>query len=114
MNNEMQDMVFQTSIPNKQNNFAKKTHWIFRSFQPPILGERRTAGNSRDATENSRKLEAVFRSGIFRIFSGGFQQLPVFSCKIRPEIIGKIREIPDRNAASMFQVFPVFSCRIRW
>jgi hypothetical protein len=51
-------------------------------------------------------LEAVFRSGIFRIFSGGFQQVPVFSCKIRPEIIEKIREIPDRNTASMFQVFP--------
>jgi len=35
-------------------------------------GERRTAGNSRDATENTRKLEAVFRSGISRIFSGDF------------------------------------------
>jgi hypothetical protein len=52
-------------------------------------GERRTAGNGRGATENTRKLEAVFRSGISRIFSDGFQQLPVLSGMIRPEIIGK-------------------------
>ena len=60
---------------------------ILRQFTYP--GERRTEGNGRDATENTRKLEAVFRSGISRIFSGGFQQLPVLSGRIRPEIIGK-------------------------
>jgi hypothetical protein len=43
----------------------------------------------RDATENTRKLEAVFRSGTSRISSGGFQQLPVLSGTIHPEIIGK-------------------------
>ncbi len=34
----------------------------------------------------------LFRSGISRIFSGRFQQLPVLSCRIRPEIIGKNSE----------------------
>jgi hypothetical protein len=48
-----------------------------------------TAGNGRDATENTRKLEAVFWSGISRIFSGGFPQLPVLSGRILPGIIGK-------------------------
>jgi hypothetical protein len=39
-------------------------------------GERSRTGNGRDATENTRKLEAVFRSGIFRIVFGGFRQNP--------------------------------------
>jgi hypothetical protein len=52
-------------------------------------GEQRTAGNGRDATENTRQLEAVFWSRISRIFSGRFQQLPVLPVRIRPEIIGK-------------------------
>ncbi len=52
-------------------------------------GERSTAGNGRCVTENTRKLEGVFRSGISLIFSGGFQQLPVLSGRIFPEIIGK-------------------------
>jgi hypothetical protein len=51
-------------------------------------GERRTAGNGQGATENTRKLEAVFQSGIYRIFSGGFQQLSVLSGRIHLEIIG--------------------------
>jgi hypothetical protein len=51
--------------------------------------ERRTVGNDQGATENARKLEAVFRPGIYQIFSGGFQQLPVLSGWIRLEIIGK-------------------------
>jgi hypothetical protein len=78
-----------------------------------IRGERRTAGNGRDATEKTRKLEGVFRPGIFRILFGGFRQIPLVSARIRLEIIGKIRKIPGGNTASMFQIFPVFPCRIR-
>jgi len=39
--------------------------------------------------ENTRKVEAVLRSGISRILSGRFRQLPVLSGRIHPEIIGK-------------------------
>ncbi len=35
-------------------------------------GERRTTGNGRNATENTRMLEAVFRPGFSRIFFSGF------------------------------------------
>jgi hypothetical protein len=55
-------------------------------------------------------MEAVFRSGISRIF------FPMISGRILPESTGsywnppeKIREIPDRNTASNFLVFPVAS-----
>ncbi len=41
--------------------------WI-PDHKSPNPGERRTAGNGRDATENTRKLEAVFRSGSCQIF----------------------------------------------
>jgi hypothetical protein len=69
-------------------------------------GERRTAGNGWDATENTRKLAAVFRSGIFR-------WIPTTSSAFRQDPSVNHREIPDWNTASMFQVFPVFSCGIR-
>jgi hypothetical protein len=64
----------------------------------------------RRETENTRKLEAVFRPGIFRIFFGGFRQIPVVSGRIRPE---KIRKIPGGNTASMFQIFTLVPYRIR-
>ena len=60
-------------------------------------GERRTVGNGRNATENTRKLEAVFRAGLSRIFSGGIRQLPVLSVRNRPEIIGKNLETSGRE-----------------
>jgi hypothetical protein len=42
---------------------------VFEMLYP---GERHTARNGRDAMENTRKLEALFWSGIFQIFSGEF------------------------------------------
>jgi len=69
-------------------------------------GEWRTAGNGRFSTENIRKLEAVFRSGISRIFSCGFRQLPVFSERILPEIIGKIQTEILLPCSRYFPCFP--------
>ncbi len=39
-------------------------------------GERLTMGHDRDAAENTWKLEAVFRWGIFRIFPAGSGNFP--------------------------------------
>jgi hypothetical protein len=88
-------------------------------------GEPRTAGNSRDTTENTRKLEAIFWSGIFGIFSTGFRQILVLSDRIRPEIIEKILEnswreycfhVPDISSVFLQDpvTFPHPSCKIRW
>jgi hypothetical protein len=75
-------------------------------------GEWHTAGNGRFPTENTRKLEEVFRSETSRIFSSGFRQLPVLSERILRKSLEKIRKIPGGNTASMFQIFFVFSCKI--
>jgi len=47
---------------------------------------------------------------IFWIFPVNSGQLSVLFGRDRPEI----RQLSDRNTASMFQRFPVFSCRIQW
>jgi hypothetical protein len=69
-------------------------------------GERRTAGNGRDATENTRKFEVVFRAGSFWNFSvdsDKFQCFPAGSVRKSWEKSGKF---PTGIPASMFQVFP--------
>jgi hypothetical protein len=66
--------IFVYHLDSDKNNPVRSTF--------TISGEQRTGGNGRDATENTRKLEAVFWSGISRIFSVRFQQLPVLSSRI--------------------------------
>ncbi len=62
-------------------NRHKKTRRLRTTTQNTLINrrERRTAGNGQDATENTRKLKAVFRSGISRWIprtSSAFQQDP--------------------------------------
>jgi hypothetical protein len=94
----IKDRLFSDTIPVSDRDSNEGTTRQRRLTRPRVginiifiddnPGERRTAVNGRDVTENTRKLEAVFRPGIFWIFSGGFQQLPVLSGGIRPEMIG--------------------------
>ena len=65
-------------------------------------------------TGKSRKMEAVFRSEIFRIFFGDLRPFPdgknrKFAGKHRE----KIWKFSGRNAASTFRGVPVLSCRKR-
>jgi hypothetical protein len=68
-------------------------------------------------------LETVFRPVIFRIFFGGFQQHPVLSGRILPEIIGKNPEnsrqdycfhVPDLSRVFLQDsvIFPHLSYKI--
>jgi hypothetical protein len=133
INNAVNDCIKQSSISRDDliELLIKKTHrnyqtqccWqLYHKCRHP--GERRTAGNGRDATENTRKLEAVFRSGIFRIFSVDSKN-SWLSGRIRPEIIRKNpgnsrREycfhVPDISRVSLQDpvTFPHISCKIRW
>jgi len=80
---------------------------------PQYPGEQRTAGNSRDATENTRKLEAVFRSGISTT-SSAFRQDPSGNHRKNPGNsrppypVGK-----HRNMEAVFrqEIVPMFFCR---
>jgi hypothetical protein len=87
-------------------------------------GERRTAGNGPDATENHSKLEAVFRpgiSGFFSVYSDKFQCFPPGSIRKSLEKIPENfrREycfhVPDMSLVSVqdpvaSRIFPARSC----
>jgi len=81
-----------------------------------FLGKRSTAGNGRDATENTRKLEGVFRSEISLMFSGGFQQLSVLSGNHREKsgkfptriLLPRSRYFPTRILLPRSRYFPCF------
>jgi hypothetical protein len=107
-------LVTDTDKQDRRNSYLRS------DFYP---GERRTAGYGRDATENTRKLKAVFRPEIFRIVFSGFRQIPVVFGRIRLEIIGKNPEnsgreyffhVPDIPRVSLQDpvTFPHLSCKI--
>ncbi len=81
-------------------------------------GEWRTAWNGRFATENTRKLEAVFRSGIFPVDADNFQCFPRGSFRKSSEKIRAGILLPCSRYLPCFPAgssdFPARSCEIRW